>query len=157
MEGSCSFCDLATARAPLATRGDPLRVCDACVRVIISIAGDDPRGIAGLIWPARSVAPSKDSRPVQLSETEAMLERFKADVYAQISVEDAEAHINLAIAYREMGLLADAVIEAVIALKADIHGTHAREALQMLLTRPLLLPHGRTVLRDHIHSRGTLH
>ena len=41
---------------------------------------------------------------------------FKAGVAKQISADDAQTHFNLAVAYGEMGLLADAVREAAIAL-----------------------------------------
>jgi hypothetical protein len=86
-----------------------------------------------------------------------LFEKLKADIATHIHIDDAESHLNLAIAYSEMGLNADAVLEAATALRADIEGPNARQALQMLLTRPLMLPEGMKKLRDRLRDRRTLH
>src|SRR5262249_7594167 len=54
--------------------------------------------------------PSLESDPRQIS-VEAVFEQFKAGVAAQISESDAATHYDLGVAYKEMGLLSDAIIE----------------------------------------------
>lgn len=64
--------------------------------------------------------------------------QFKRGVEKQLFAEDAESHLNLAIAYREMGLYGDAVREAAVAFRATRDRKKADEAMALLLSPPLL-------------------
>jgi hypothetical protein len=72
-----------------------------------------------------------------------VFEDFKRGVEKQLSADDAESHLNLAVVYREMALYEDAVREAAVAFR----GARDREALGMLLRAPLLRAEGLEALR----------
>ncbi len=57
---------------------------------------------------------------------EEVFRAFKRGIQEQLGDGDAEAHYDLAIAYKEMGLLEDAVREAEIVVRAGIRGVEAR-------------------------------
>jgi hypothetical protein len=75
---------------------------------------------------------------------------FKRGVERVLSAEDVESHLNLGLAYREMGLCADAVREAAVALLAARDEATRKTALEMLLTEPLLQRGGLEVLRARL-------
>jgi tetratricopeptide (TPR) repeat protein len=58
-----------------------------------------------------------------------MLEKFKAGVAANVDDEDFDSHYDLGIAYREMGLIDEAVAEFQKALRGATHRIRAYEAL----------------------------
>jgi tetratricopeptide (TPR) repeat protein len=58
-----------------------------------------------------------------------MLERFKAGVAANVDESDFQAHYDLGIAYREMGLLDEAIAEFQKALRASGDRVRCYEAL----------------------------
>jgi tetratricopeptide (TPR) repeat protein len=67
-----------------------------------------------------------ESEQVDFSE---MLERFKQGIAESVSEEDHEAHYDLGVAYKEMGLLDEAIAEFQKALRAVEHRIRAFEAL----------------------------
>ena len=58
-----------------------------------------------------------------------MLEKFKAGVAANVDEEDYDSHYDLGIAYKEMGLIDEAVAEFQKALRGATHRIRAYEAL----------------------------
>jgi len=58
-----------------------------------------------------------------------MLQKFKAGVAANVDDEDFDSHYDLGIAYREMGLIDEAVAEFQKALRGAAHRIRAYEAL----------------------------
>jgi tetratricopeptide (TPR) repeat protein len=58
-----------------------------------------------------------------------MLEKFKAGVAANVDEEDFDSHYDLGVAYREMGLLDEAIAEFQKALRGAAHRIRAYEAL----------------------------
>ena len=58
-----------------------------------------------------------------------MLEKFKAGVAANVDDEDFDSHYDLGIAYREMGLIDEAIFEFQKALRGATHRIRAYEAL----------------------------
>jgi tetratricopeptide (TPR) repeat protein len=58
-----------------------------------------------------------------------MLRRFKAGVAENVDDEDHESHYDLGVAYKEMGLLDEAIAEFQKALRAPEHRVRAYEAL----------------------------
>lgn len=76
----------------------------------------------------RIVVPGEgvEDRPVDFTD---MLDRFKAGVAASVDESDHAAHYDLGIAYREMGLLDEAIAEFQKALRASPQRTPVLEAL----------------------------
>jgi len=58
-----------------------------------------------------------------------MLEKFKAGVAANVDDEDYDSHYDLGIAYKEMGLIEEAIAEFQKALRGATHRIRAYEAL----------------------------
>ncbi len=58
-----------------------------------------------------------------------MLEKFKAGVAANVDEEDFDSHYDLGVAYREMGLLDEAIAEFQKALRGAAHRIRSYEAL----------------------------
>ena len=58
-----------------------------------------------------------------------MLEKFKAGVAANVDDEDFDSHYDLGIAYKEMGLIDEAIAEFQKALRGATHRIRAYEAL----------------------------
>jgi tetratricopeptide (TPR) repeat protein len=81
---------------------------------------------------------ARDSRmtvgePVQSGDEDADLQRilaeFRAGIEQTIAHDDAESHYDLGIAFREMGLLDDAIAEFQLALRSPVRRLEAAEAL----------------------------
>ena len=89
-----------------------------CVtRVGRAILAAGPSVLAQL-WPeALPVREAQGHIPASTDlNAEEVFASFKAGVAKQISADDAQTHLDLAVAYGEMGLRADAIREAAIAL-----------------------------------------
>lgn len=95
-----------------------------------------------------------ETRPLDIADidVEEVFRKFKDGIAREISLEDAESHLNLGIAYLEMGLVKDAVREVGTAvLGVAPHDTGVmRKAIEMLLTRPLLRLRGLAALRARL-------
>ena len=76
----------------------------------------------------RMVADVREPQEEQVDFSE-MLERFKQGIAESVSEEDHEAHYDLGVAYKEMGLLDEAIAEFQKALRAVEHRIRAFEAL----------------------------
>ncbi len=63
------------------------------------------------------------------ADFEQMLAKFKQGVAANVDDEDAESHYDLGVAYREMGLLDEAISEFQTALRGTAHRIRAYESL----------------------------
>jgi hypothetical protein len=80
------------------------------------------------------------------------LVRFKATVASTISEEDSESHINLAEAYRSMGLYDEAVGEAAASLNSARRASVIISGLRMLLSPPLLTSAGLVRLKRRVRT-----
>jgi len=77
---------------------------------------------------ARMVA-SDERRAVEgQADFEEMLAKFKGGVAANVEDEDAESHYDLGVAYREMGLLDEAISEFQTALRGTVNSIRAYES-----------------------------
>lgn len=126
--------------------GDGTRsFCTSCLAAIGRYVSNGP-GRARL-WPALEGAPNDQTA---LRETEAGEGDTQVDgdePAAQVFVDlttgsdgfinpaDADTHVGLAIAYREMGLVGDALMNAAVALRHEkrLSRSSAREAMSLLL------------------------
>jgi tetratricopeptide (TPR) repeat protein len=61
--------------------------------------------------PPESVAVESAARPVQSLDVDQVFAKFKAGVRAQVTNADAATHYDLGVAYKEMGMVADAINE----------------------------------------------
>ena len=121
--------------------GDGTRAfCSSCLAAIGRFVRNGP-GRARL-WPA--LQGIRDANP-SLHETGRLNDVLVGEVFAEfkkgtegvVTPADAETHLDLGIAYREMGLVADALMEAATALQHENKLTRprAREALNFFLDR----------------------
>ena len=78
----------------------------------------------------RMVAEEDRNRPEgEEADFTDMLEKFKAGVAANVDDEDYDSHYDLGIAYKEMGLIEEAIAEFQKALRGATHRIRAYEAL----------------------------
>jgi len=110
------------------------RICRPCVtRVGRAILSANPT-VLGHLWPTTSSVGevSRGALPPEEVNAEEVFAAFKAGVEKQISADDAQTHLDLAVAYGEMGLIADAVREAATALGERASPTIATRAVNWL-------------------------
>ena len=85
-------------------------------------AGDNPKS-------TRMVAEEKPPTGDEQADFQEMLKRFKQGVAENVEDEDYESHYDLGVAYKEMGLMDEAVAEFQKALRGTAHRVRAYEAL----------------------------
>ncbi|MCU0625194.1 MAG: tetratricopeptide repeat protein [Gemmatimonadaceae bacterium] len=105
----------------------------------------------------------RDSRmtvgePVRSGDEDADLQRvlkeFRAGIEQTIAHDDAEAHYDLGIAFREMGLLDDAIAEFQVALRSPARRLEATEALGGCFMDRGDAAIARTVLQQGLQGHG---
>lgn len=135
----CSFCSAFGDYGPFGT----VTICNRCTRRLAAIIleGDD-----GDVWADNALAREERAGAELLS-------RFRAAVSTNISVTDSDSHLNIAVAYREMGLYRDAVREGAIALDGAQSSAAINSILELLLSAPLLRPRGAHELWTRIVKR----
>ncbi len=133
--------DLPSAERPAG--GDPER--PAADYVDLGALVFDPPAEQTTRWNVEAEAPTADED----ADFRKTLARFREKVAEHIGTEDAKAHYDLGMAYREMGLLDEAVGEFQQALRADPDNLAAIEVLgQCFLDR------GEPKVAVHILERG---
>lgn len=126
----CSFCGGVASFSPT----EECRVCRTCAKRIADLASTgEPRGI----WQT-----AKDAD----EEFTAIAER----VAEHVTGDDVDSQYNLAIAFREMAMYADALRAAANAVANAPNDGKAITALRVLLTPPLLREDGLTTLRERL-------
>jgi hypothetical protein len=117
-------------------------VCRPCVtRVSAAILRANPHLVA-LLWPKAVLAPEPRSLEIAGgadANLKEVFEQFKTGVQQQIG-DNAQAHFDLAVAYDEMGLVADAVREAATALGAKAPLAFKTRVLSWLFARERARP-----------------
>lgn len=131
--------------------------CAACLSALGRFVSDGPDAVVSTIWRTRAPkssargwvpAPgstltdllaqeraSQTSDPAKFEQSvEAVFVEFTKGIEGVVKPEDVETHLDLAIAYREMGLVDDAVGEAAIALRhgASLLGKRTKEAVAVI-------------------------
>lgn len=148
---TCSFCGQIATLEP--TIG--LQVCRSCAQRIARLISENESASIVEIW--SSVAPPLVRREPHaidpaVIDSDHVFEEFKERVARELSIGDADSHLHLAEAYREMGLYFDARREAAVALNAAVAVKTAEMALRILVTPPLLRPGGLERLRERLHG-----
>ncbi len=95
--------------------------------------------------PADAADPSADLSAER--ELESVFRKFQKGVQEQYGREDYETHYNLGIAYREMGLLNEAIGEFRLVLKSPDRVIHATSMLATCYREKGLLPRAEEILR----------
>jgi tetratricopeptide (TPR) repeat protein len=93
-------------------------------------------------------AAANGADPTQVS-VESVFQQFKAGVAAQISESDAATHYDLGVAYKEMGLVSDAITEFELAARDP-----NRECVCHSMIGMIYREHGNTDAAIHAFSRG---
>jgi tetratricopeptide (TPR) repeat protein len=83
-----------------------------------------------------------------------MLKKFKKGVAENVEEEDHESHYDLGVAFKEMGLLDEAVVEFQKALRGPQHRVRSCEALGQCFLEKKQLPMARTVLQRALNEPG---
>jgi tetratricopeptide (TPR) repeat protein len=83
-----------------------------------------------------------------------LLQNFREGVARSLGEDDYESHYDLGVAYKEMGLLDDAVAEFQRALRSPTHRLPAYEALGQCFLEQGSFPVAVTVLSRALHEPG---
>ena len=83
-----------------------------------------------------------------------MLRKFKQGVSANVDEEDHEAHYDLGVAYKEMGLLDEAISEFQKSLRGPKNRVRAIEALGQCFVEKVQLPVAATILQRALAEPG---
>lgn len=152
---TCGFCGNPASLGPT----PELPVCRSCAKQIGALALEEGARAAA-VWSRQArpphVMPAEKS-PAEF-DVERVFQEFKAGVAKQISADAFETHFDLAEAYREMGLLQDALREAGITLTTaapkltPLATKLTNLALRFVLSAPLLKPRGLEQLRGLLRS-----
>jgi hypothetical protein len=146
----CTFCKQPSLFKP----ADGVHVCENCAARIGGLA-QDAVGVEN-IWSLTEPEPRTDAklpsaRPSK-GEFEETFPSFKEGVSNAISPDDAASHADLAVAYAEMGLRADALREAGIALTITSRSPVTQVALRVLFGSALMTPSGLRALQRRLRK-----
>ncbi len=83
-----------------------------------------------------------------------MLRKFKQGVAENVEEEDHEAHYDLGVAFKEMGLIDEAIVEFQKALRSPQHRVRTCEALGQCFLEKKQLPMAKTVLQRALNEPG---
>lgn len=153
MHRACEFCGNPASLGPT----PELPVCRSCAKLIGALALTDTTS-AAMIWSRQARPPHVMPASPGEADVERVFQEFKAGVAKQVTQEDYETHFDLAEAYREMGLLQDALREAGVTLTAaapkmtPLATKLTNLALRFVLSPPLLKPRGLEHLRSLLRS-----
>ena len=126
----CSFCGGVASFSPT----EECRVCRTCAKRVADLAkAGEPREI----WHA---ARDADEESTEIAER----------VASQVGGEESDAPYNLALAFRQMAMYADALRAASHAFASAPNDAKATAVLRMLLTPPLLREDGLGALRERL-------
>ncbi len=145
-------------------RADPETVDFAAPPVAARSAGADDDHFVDLAdWLREDDGPrstrmvaSDDRRSLEgQADFSEMLQKFKEGVAANVEEEDADSHYDLGVAYREMGLLDEAISEFQTALRGDQNRVRAYEALGQCFVDKGELDLAVSVLSSSLREQGT--
>ena len=131
------------AAAPPARKGD-----DTYVSLADWLADDDEPRDTRMRMEAPVVTGDEDA------DFDRLLQHFREGVARSLGEEDYESHYDLGVAYKEMGLLDDAIAEFQRALRSPTHRLPAYEALGQCFLEQGSFPVAVTVLSRALHEPG---
>jgi tetratricopeptide (TPR) repeat protein len=143
------------------TSGSTARVPAAPARPSAPVTSDDQFVNLG-DWLRDDEAP-KDTRMVveekeptgdEEADFQDMLRKFKQGIADNVEEEDHQSHYDLGVAYKEMGLLDEAISEFQKALRAPTNRVPSYEALGQCFMDKDQLPMAATILGRALHEKG---
>lgn len=102
----------------------------------------------------RMVVEEKEPTGDEQADFEDMLRKFKEGVSANVEDEDHEAHYDLGVAYKEMGLIDEAIAEFQKALRGTSARARTFEALGHCFVEKGQLPVAATILQRALAEKG---
>ena len=102
----------------------------------------------------RMVVEEKEPTGDEEADFEDMLRKFKQGISENVEEEDHQSHYDLGVAYKEMGLLDEAVSEFQKALRAPSNRVPTYEALGQCFMEKNQFPMAATILGRALHERG---
>ena len=102
----------------------------------------------------RMVAEEEEPSGDEQRDFREMLQKFKQGVAANVDEEDHAAHYDLGVAYKEMGLLDEAISQFQKAFRGNTHRVRTYEALGQCFLEKQRLPVALSILQRALHEPG---
>jgi tetratricopeptide (TPR) repeat protein len=102
----------------------------------------------------RMVVEEKEPTGDEEADFQDMLRKFKQGVSENVEEEDHQSHYDLGVAYKEMGLLDEAIAEFQKALRAPSNRVPTYEALGQCFMEKSQVPMAATILSRALHEKG---
>jgi len=102
----------------------------------------------------RMVVDEKEPTGDEDADFQDMLRKFKQGIAENVEEEDHQSHYDLGVAYKEMGLLDEAIAEFQKALRAPSNRVPSYEALGQCFMEKEQVPMAATILSRAIHEKG---
>jgi tetratricopeptide (TPR) repeat protein len=102
----------------------------------------------------RMVVEEKEPTGDEEADFQDMLRKFKQGIADNVEEEDHQSHYDLGVAYKEMGLLDEAIAEFQKALRAPSNRVPTYEALGQCFMEKEQVPMAATILGRALHEKG---
>jgi len=102
----------------------------------------------------RMVVEEKEPTGDEEADFQDMLRKFKQGIAENVEEEDHQSHYDLGVAYKEMGLLDEAIAEFQKALRGPSNRVPTYEALGQCFMEKEQVPMAATILSRAIHEKG---
>jgi tetratricopeptide (TPR) repeat protein len=102
----------------------------------------------------RMVVDEKEPTGDEEADFQDMLRKFKQGISENVEEEDHQSHYDLGVAYKEMGLLDEAIAEFQKALRAPTNRVPTYEALGLCFIEKEQYPMAATILSRGLHEPG---
>ena len=102
----------------------------------------------------RMVVEEKEPTGDEDADFKDMLRKFKQGIADNVDEEDHQSHYDLGVAYKEMGLLDEAIAEFQKALRAPANRVPTYEALGQCFMEKGQVPMAATILGRALHEKG---
>ena len=102
----------------------------------------------------RMVVEEKEPTGDEDADFQDMLRKFKQGISENVEEEDHQSHYDLGVAYKEMGLLDEAIAEFQKALRAPSNRVPTYEALGQCFMEKGQIPMAATILSRALHEKG---
>jgi tetratricopeptide (TPR) repeat protein len=102
----------------------------------------------------RMVVEEKEPSGDEEADFQEMLKKFKQGIADNVEEEDHQSHYDLGVAFKEMGLLDEAIAEFQKALRAPTNRVPTYEALGQCFMEKEQLPMAATILGRALHEKG---
>jgi tetratricopeptide (TPR) repeat protein len=102
----------------------------------------------------RMVVEEKEPTGDEDADFQDMLRKFKQGISENVEEEDHQSHYDLGVAYKEMGLLDEAIAEFQKALRAPSNRVPTYEALGQCFMEKGQVPMASTILSRALHEKG---